>query len=239
MEKDTTTNKKFNIGKFFRNIWLGSLVGFFLSLAILLWGVINNSSISLATLLMALSVLIGSLSFALWMIFVIDRILIKRFPKYRHVATIVMGGLVVLFVVLFRIIGLTKVDGNSMQPFIKNGDYLLIDKFLYSLVAFRRGDVIVFHKQNGDSIGRIIGLPGEDVSIKEKKVIVNGQELREDYVNWDQWKKEWDSNFHLIDNYLTLNDMRVIQGVEIKGSDIVGKIFYRYWPLSTAGKINN
>lgn len=149
-----------------------------------------------------------------------------------------IGGLVVIFILLLQIVSPTQVSGNSMSPLILNGDNLLVDKFLYGLAIPKRGDIIIFRKQNGgDSIGRIIGLPGEDVSIKTKTILVNGQELGEGYINWDQWKDEWDSDFHLIDNYLILNDMRTIRGIEITGSDIIGKVFYRYLPLNRAGKI--
>ena len=62
------------------------------------------------------------------------------------------------------------VDGASMSPNFETNDYLLIDKFSYFIHSPSRGDVIVF-KFPGDTkkyfIKRVIGLPGETVTVRD------------------------------------------------------------------------
>lgn len=67
------------------------------------------------------------------------------------------------------------VDGESMHPTFENLDYLIIDELVYDFKAPTRGDVIVFRYPNNPSIfyiKRIIGLPGETVSINHGVVTV-------------------------------------------------------------------
>ena len=67
------------------------------------------------------------------------------------------------------------VDGESMYPTFTNGDYLIIDQLTYRLEEPKRGDVVVF-RYPGDPrvfyIKRIVGLPGETISIQEGKVSI-------------------------------------------------------------------
>lgn len=84
------------------------------------------------------------------------------------------------------------VSGESMIPTFHDGDYLIIDEISYRLHGPRRGDVIVFHppKQKKDIyyIKRIIGLPGETITVKNGKVSITDNntkttvELNEPYL---------------------------------------------------------
>ena len=67
------------------------------------------------------------------------------------------------------------VDGDSMHPTFENLDYLIIDELIYNFQTPSRGDVIVFRYPSNPSvfyIKRIIGLPGETVSINRGVVTV-------------------------------------------------------------------
>ena len=67
------------------------------------------------------------------------------------------------------------VDGESMHPTFENLDYLIVDELLYDFKAPARGDVIVFRYPGNPSIfyiKRIIGLPGETVSINHGVITV-------------------------------------------------------------------
>lgn len=87
------------------------------------------------------------------------------------------------------------VSGSSMDPNIKNGQYLIVDEISYNFHEPRRGDVIVFQAPPEPSkyyIKRIIGLPGDTVNIDGTTVTIKNKEypdgfvLSEDYVTHTQ-----------------------------------------------------
>ncbi|HNX28754.1 MAG TPA: signal peptidase I [Syntrophomonadaceae bacterium] len=73
--------------------------------------------------------------------------------------------------------------GESMVPTFENGEKVTVDTGFYTSAQPQRGDIIVFKDENGAAmIKRVIGLPGEQVEIKDKKVYIDGEELKEDYL---------------------------------------------------------
>lgn len=68
-----------------------------------------------------------------------------------------------------------------MAPTLKDGDIKIVDTGAYSSSPPRRGDIIFFHVKVG-LIGRVIGLPGETVTIAGGAVSVNGKILSEPYL---------------------------------------------------------
>ena len=90
-----------------------------------------------------------------------------------------------------------KIPTGSMENNLLIGDHLVVNKFLFAPAAFekallpirnfRRGDVVVFKSPEDperDFIKRVIGLPGETIELRNKKVHVNGQPLDEPYVHF-------------------------------------------------------
>jgi signal peptidase I len=86
-----------------------------------------------------------------------------------------------------------SIPSGSMQPTLLIGDYLLVNKFTYGLrnpltnkvwipISMpQRGDVVVFifpQDPSKDYIKRVVGLPGDRIQIINKKVILNGKELK-------------------------------------------------------------
>lgn len=86
-----------------------------------------------------------------------------------------------------NIIQAYKIPAASMEPSLLAGDHILVDK---AATNFSRGDIVVFelpedsHKTNPrDFIKRIVGLPGDDIEIHDKRLYVNGQPAAELYIN--------------------------------------------------------
>jgi signal peptidase I len=74
------------------------------------------------------------------------------------------------------------VSGNSMFPTFRNGEYLIVDELSKYIGEYRRGDVVIIRYPQDPSkyfIKRIIGLPGETVSIKNGSVTISGGKLTE------------------------------------------------------------
>lgn len=103
-----------------------------------------------------------------------DRVKPTPADVVKDIAAIVLA---VLFLFSCRI-GI--VSGNSMSPTLGDGDYVV-----YSSITFcglRSGDIIVFdNKDCGALIKRVIGCPGDVISIKGGVVYLNGGKLTEDY----------------------------------------------------------
>jgi signal peptidase I len=75
-----------------------------------------------------------------------------------------------------------KVEGVAMEPALRNGDRIFIDR---SVDKLERGDIITFYYPADPSrsfIKRVVGLPGEAVEILDGKVLINGNALDEPYV---------------------------------------------------------
>jgi len=134
------------------------------------------------------------------------------------------------------------VDGASMDPTFRNGQYLIVDEVTYRFKTPERGSVLIFKYPEDPKkyfIKRVIGLPGEIISLKEGAVtIVNndypeGLTLYEPYV---KFKKEDSLNYTLGegeyfvmgDNRLGSSDSRVWGAVP--EANIIGRPIIRFFP---------
>lgn len=136
------------------------------------------------------------------------------------------------------------VNGESMFPTLENGDYLIIDEISYRTTEPKRGEVIVFRYPTEHKrflIKRIIGLPGEKITINGSKITItqsddNVIQLNEEYLNGDfssygTWELQSGEYFVLGDNRQKSSDSRS-WGV-LDRDLIVGKTFLRLFPLSS------
>ena len=75
--------------------------------------------------------------------------------------------------------------GESMNPVIRNGDVVLVNRIVYDASTPKRGDIIVFKPKGNENlhsyIKRIIGLPGESVEIRDGEIYINNRKLNEKY----------------------------------------------------------
>ncbi len=173
------------------------------------------------------------------------------------VETIVIGFTLFLIVYLF-FAQPHQVNGQSMVPNFQNGEYLLTDKISYRFGTPKRGDVIVFHAPDSancpegtgcDFIKRVIALPGEQVEVKENAIYVNNVKLEEDYIPdtfpiqpgaYTQGRVVTlgpDEYFVSGDNRPYSSDSRAWG--PLPKENIVGRVFFAYWPLSTLGLIEH
>lgn len=146
-----------------------------------------------------------------------------------------------------------QVKGSSMFPTYKDKEYLLTDKITYKRRLPIYGDVIVFKapmNEDFDFIKRVIATPGQSVMVKGGKVFVDGKMLDEEYL-----PKEYTTS---PGNYLSEGEQYTVQDGEVMAfgdnrdhssdsrdwgpvpdKNIVGRVFFRYWPPSEAGVIKN
>ena len=157
----------------------------------------------------------------------------------RDIAT---AMLIVLVITTF--IKPTIVHGSSMDPTLEDGEYLLVSKQAYTFDEPERGEIIIFPVEEEDRlyIKRVIGLPGDEITINSGKVylnnIENGQEYTLDGVtsgNIDSLIVPDGEVFVLGDNRLNSIDSREIGTQKI--DHVKGVAFVRLWPLNRIGKL--
>ena len=142
-----------------------------------------------------------------------------------------------------------EVRGKSMEPNFQDKEYLLTDKVSYKIGDPKRGDVIIFSApptRQEEFIKRIIGLPGDTITISNGRVFINDKELREGYLidttptfggsslqEGDKIILGKNEYFVLGDNRPHSQDSRYFG--KIIEDDILGKAWLIYWPPQNFG----
>lgn len=143
---------------------------------------------------------------------------------------------VVLYFGINAISARVRVDGLSMNPTLQHGEYVLVNRLTYKTGEPQRGDIIVFSfplDQKQDLIKRVIGLPGETISIRNNQVLVNGVRLEEPYIAQSpiytgEWTVPEGQLFVLGDNRNDSKDSH--QWNYLPMENIIGKALLIYWP---------
>ena len=122
----------------------------------------------------------------------------KKTVVREYFESIVIAVILALFVRTWAVQAF-KIPTGSMENNLLIGDHLLVNKFVFAptlagperalmpMRSIHRGDIVVFKypdEPDRDFIKRVIGLPGETVELRNKKVYVNGQPLDEPYVHF-------------------------------------------------------
>jgi signal peptidase I len=76
----------------------------------------------------------------------------------------------------------TLITGESMGPTLHGGQLVVLNKLAYLLDRPRRGEVVGVQTGSGLMIKRVIGLPGEDIGLRDGIFYINGTALTEPYV---------------------------------------------------------
>ena len=147
---------------------------------------------------------------------------------------------IALFMILNTVTARVKVFNVSMQPTLKQGHLLLVNKLAYKLGEPQYGDVVVFHyngNQDDDYIKRVVGLPGDLVQISGGVVRINGSAITEPYIaevpNYSgEWQVPEDELFVLGDNRNNSSDSH--QWGTVKMDWVVGKAVLIYYPFEDA-----
>ncbi|QIB70181.1 signal peptidase I [Aminipila butyrica] len=153
---------------------------------------------------------------------------------------------VIIAVIVMQFIKPTIVKDVSMQPTLYENNYILLSKQSYHFGKPERGDIIVFHTglklENGKEkmlIKRVIGLPGETLTIKEGEVYINDKILEEDYTKDGYTDRDVDrltipegELFVMGDNRLASMDSRQSEVGCVKIDDVLGKAFVRLYPFN-------
>lgn len=157
------------------------------------------------------------------------------------VETVAFSLVIFLLVVVF-LVQPHRVDGSSMVPTFFDEEIILTNKIAYRFEPVSRGDIIIFHAPKDpkkDFIKRVIGLPKEQIRLKDGKLFVNQQPLSEPYLQQKTTSGVYlqeggeiivpdDSYFVMGDNRAASSDSRTWGPVPRQ--NIIGKAWLLYWP---------
>lgn len=173
------------------------------------------------------------------------------------------GVLVVLVAVLVAVllrafvVQTFYIPSGSMEPTLQIGDRILVNKLSYHLHGVSRGDIVVFGRPAAENCGgpevndlvkRVIGLPGDVVSLQQGHVYIDGRRLDESWLpaaeqgHTDPGPPGTTANLHHsytvpAGNYYVMGDNRTDScdsryWGSIPRSLIVGKVEMRVWPVT-------
>ena len=177
----------------------------------------------------------------------------------------------IVFLVIQGSVRNFRVDGSSMRPTLEGGQYLLVNKLVYfkidtgrisRMIPFwnvdepkqhyaihspERGEVIVFRfpdDPSKDFVKRVIGMPGEEVELRNGTVYVDGDPLEEPYLTQRDsstvpptlmGEKEY---YVLGDNRRSSRDSRFWVKKGVPEENVRGKVWLIYWPFSQVQLLN-
>jgi signal peptidase I len=175
----------------------------------------------------------------------------------EYIESIIIAILIALFIRTF-IICAYKIPSRSMVPTLLVGDHILVSKFIYGVKIPllrktiipvgepKRGEIVVFiypNDRSKDFIKRVIGVGGDKLEIKNKKIFINDKELKDSYGvfsdsnvfpqsmqprdNFGPVTVPKNSLFVMGDNRDESLDSRFWGFVDLK--DVEGKAFIIYW----------
>lgn len=163
----------------------------------------------------------------------------EQVADWKRFALDILETLVLAVVLYFGINAVSarvRVDGFSMRPTLQDGEYILVSKLAYKLGEPQRGDIVVFIfpvNPEEDLIKRVIGLPGDTITIQDGVLSINGVEMDEPYINaapaYDgTWQVAEGELFVLGDNRNDSRDSH--QWGLLPFENLIGRAVLIYWP---------
>lgn len=159
--------------------------------------------------------------------------------------SLIFGALAIAFIVKTVLIQAFYIPSASMEPTLREGDHVIVNKLAYRFGSVQHGDVVVFERPPGDTnkaikdlIKRVIAVPGDRIKCENNRMVLNGKPLDEsNYVKnqpsciQDSPELTMPENEYFVmgDNRGNSSDSRLFGS--IKKSTIVGRAFVLVYPL--------
>lgn len=186
-------------------------------------------------------------------------------PPKKHAKSLELIETIVVAVLLAILIRATVAEARfipsgSMIPTLAIGDRLVVEKISYYFADPDRGDIVVFYPPNPAQqelsaggrflrwlgftreaayIKRVVGLPGETLSVRDGQVYINNEPLKEHYTEFPALDETPPTQipenhyFMMGDNRNNSKDSRAWGSMPRE--NVIGKAFFRFWPVSRLG----
>lgn len=152
----------------------------------------------------------------------------------------IAGAIIAAMIIRTFIVELYVVDGPSMRPTLQHEERLVVNKFIYYFRKPMKGEILIFRyprDPSRDFIKRVIATEGDTIEIKEGRVYVNDELLREDYI-LEKTRTEYpkatvppNTVFVMGDNRNNSEDSRFPDVGFVPLDLIKGKAVLIFWPL--------
>lgn len=166
---------------------------------------------------------------------------------WRHILMDVVQTLLLSLILFFGINMVSariRIESVSMENTLIQGDFVLVNKVAYQLGSPKLGDVIVFEPPFDSPepyIKRVIGLPGDEVIIRDGEVYINGALITEPYIKAKArtngtYEVPEDTLFVMGDNRNNSSDSRSWGAVPIE--NVIGRAEFVYLPIEHWGALH-
>ena len=180
----------------------------------------------------------------------------RRRSEHRRRATgewvvVVVVALLAAFLVRTFVFQTFYIPSGSMEPTLKVGDRIIVSKLSDDLHSVHRGDIVVFHAPPReatvcadpsvkDLVKRVIGLPGETISSSGNTILINGAPLAQPWFPTTPLGPAIQTQTLAAGEYFVMGDNRTNSCDSrmwgpLPGSDLIGHVVLRIWPLSQIG----
>ncbi|MCL2544903.1 MAG: signal peptidase I [Clostridia bacterium] len=164
---------------------------------------------------------------------------VRRPPAWLRPVSAVAAVLAVLFLLYTLMFDVRPVQGDSMEPTLFEGEWVLILKPGFALRVPRYGDLAVFTPEVTDDawIKRVVGLPGDVLHAEGGQLYRNGEPVNEDYLAETTPAfsaiKSWAGEYLVLgDHRMNSSDSREHVIGAIPRDHLLGKAIFVVWPPS-------
>ncbi len=190
----------------------------------------------------------------------------KKKSMFRETAETVIGALVIALITRGAIAEPRYIPSGSMLPTLEINDRLIVEKISNYTHSIERGDILVFYPPKDEPIDeqdpdffkgsmrwlgltgedayikRVVGLPGETISVSNGKVFIDGEPLDENYIKeppsyqMAPLQIPTGNVFMMGDNRNNSADSHVWGPLPIK--NVIGHASFRFWPPKRLGSLD-